>query len=70
MCDLRLLGGGDIPTVPSITAKSMSHVALTLPFSLDESREMTRTMATIMVIIPTVKTTPRESFCAVEIRKV
>jgi hypothetical protein len=57
----------DLPTVPSIRAKRMSQVVLTFPSLVAESKETILTTATIMVIIPTVKTIPTENFCAVDI---
>jgi hypothetical protein len=62
-----VLWRGDEPTTPSIPAQRISHVGLTWPSVVPESRETTRTMANTIVINPTVKTTPTESFCAVEI---
>jgi hypothetical protein len=66
-CSLVLMVKVDLPTVPSIRAKRMSQVVLTFPFLVAESKETTLTIATIMVMIPTVKTIPTENFCAVDI---
>jgi hypothetical protein len=66
-CSLVLMVKVDLPTVPSIRAKRMSQVVLMFPFLVAESKETTLTIATIMVIIPTVKTIPTENFCVVDI---
>jgi hypothetical protein len=67
---LREAGRGvHIPTSPSIAAQSISQVVSTWPPSFDELSETARTIAKIMVIIPTAKMRQRPTFSMADIRK-
>lgn len=59
-----------LPVAPSRPAQRMSHVVFTCPWATLASREMTRTMAKIMVMMPTLKTMPTENLWAVVILRV